>query len=129
MPDVVPQKWQASCCSASDIHLGFRVIICPKPCLQAAVYLARTDRGGGARRSRARSCHAPARRIARTTISLGHEEGVAFGLRAIRCARPASTRSTVSSSPADVLGGAFASLTCCAVERARTPYFCSFLHF
>ncbi|KAK9830927.1 hypothetical protein WJX81_006480 [Elliptochloris bilobata] len=59
--------------------------------LEAAVYLARTDRGGGGRRrSRARSCHAPARRIARTTISLGYEEGVAFGLRAIRAMEAAA---------------------------------------
>ena len=33
---------------------------------------------------KARSCHAPARRLARTTISLGPEEGILFGLRAIR---------------------------------------------
>lgn len=51
---------------------------------QAAVYTARAGKGG-ARRIKARSCHAPARRLARTTISLGPEEGILFGLRAIRC--------------------------------------------
>ena len=33
---------------------------------------------------KARSVHAPARRLARTTISLGPDEGIAFGLRAVR---------------------------------------------
>jgi len=51
---------------------------------QAAVYLARAGYRGRGARGAARGCHAPARRIARTTISLGHEEGEAFGLRAIR---------------------------------------------
>ena len=49
------------------------------------MYTARSGRGG-ARRIRARTCHAPARRLARTTISLGPEEGILFGLRAVRCA-------------------------------------------
>lgn len=52
--------------------------------IQAAVYTVRAGKGG-ARRVKARSCHAPARRLARTTISLGPEEGILFGLRAIRC--------------------------------------------
>ena len=51
--------------------------------IQAAVYTVRAGKGG-ARRVKARSCHAPARRLARTTISLGPEEGILFGLRAIR---------------------------------------------
>ena len=53
-------------------------------CVQASVYLARSGKGG-ARRVKARSVHAPARRLARTTISLGPDEGIAFGLRAVRC--------------------------------------------
>lgn len=48
---------------------------------QAAVYLARAAKGPGAR---PRQLHAPARRLARTTISLGPEEGIMFGLRSIR---------------------------------------------
>ena len=51
---------------------------------QASVYLARSGKGN-ARRVKARSVHAPARRLARTTISLGPDEGIAFGLRAVRC--------------------------------------------
>jgi len=47
------------------------------------VYLARSGKGN-ARRVKARSVHAPARRLARTTISLGPDEGIAFGLRAVR---------------------------------------------
>ena len=50
---------------------------------QAAVYLVRSSKGV-LRRLRAKSVHAPARRLARTTISLGPEEGIIFGLRAIR---------------------------------------------
>lgn len=50
---------------------------------QASVYLARSGKGN-ARRVKARSVHAPARRLARTTISLGPDEGIAFGLRAVR---------------------------------------------
>ena len=53
--------------------------------LQAAVYTARAGKGSQ-RRIKARTCHAPARRLARTTISLGPDEGILFGLRAIRCA-------------------------------------------
>ena len=52
-------------------------------CAQASVYLARSGKGN-ARRVKARSVHAPARRLARTTISLGPDEGIAFGLRAVR---------------------------------------------
>ena len=52
--------------------------------LQAAVYTARAGKGSQ-RRIKARTCHAPARRLARTTISLGPDEGILFGLRAIRC--------------------------------------------
>ena len=49
-------------------------------CMQSAVYLARSGkmRLGGA-------LHCPARRIARTCISLGPVDGIMFGLRAIRC--------------------------------------------
>lgn len=50
--------------------------------LQSAVYLARATKGGG--ETRQRQLHAPARRLARTTISLGPEEGIMFGLRSIR---------------------------------------------
>ncbi len=56
----------------------------PNSYLQASVYLARSGKGN-ARRVKARSVHAPARRLARTTISLGPDEGIAFGLRAVRC--------------------------------------------
>ena len=52
-------------------------------CLQASVYLVRSGKGN-ARRVKAHSVHAPARRLARTTISLGPDEGIAFGLRAVR---------------------------------------------
>jgi hypothetical protein len=62
------------------ICLAGTTCVLPK---QAAVYTARAGKGG-ARRVKARSCHAPARRLARTTISLGPEEGILFGLRAIR---------------------------------------------
>ena len=48
--------------------------------LQAAVYTARAGKGSQ-RRIKARTCHAPARRLARTTISLGPDEGILFGLR------------------------------------------------
>ena len=51
--------------------------------LQASVYLARSGKGNS-RRVKARSVHAPARRLARTTITLGPDEGIAFGLRAVR---------------------------------------------
>lgn len=51
--------------------------------LQAAVYTARAGKGSQ-QRIKARTCHAPARRLARTTISLGPDEGILFGLRAIR---------------------------------------------
>ncbi|KAK9805120.1 hypothetical protein WJX72_000185 [[Myrmecia] bisecta] len=51
--------------------------------LEASVYLARAGKGR-ARRVKVKSVHAPARRLARTTISLGPEEGIMFGLRAIR---------------------------------------------
>ena len=62
--------------------------------LQAAVYTARAGKGSQ-RRIKARTCHAPARRLARTTISLGPDEGILFGLRAIRCAAShPSTQST-----------------------------------
>ena len=55
--------------------------------LQASVYLARSGKARGVRASsKARNVHAPARRLARTTISLGPEEGIIFGLRAIRSA-------------------------------------------
>ena len=53
--------------------------------VQAAVYTARAGKGSH-RRIKARTCHAPARRLARTTISLGPDEGILFGLRAIRSA-------------------------------------------
>lgn len=53
--------------------------------MQSAVYLARAAKGGGGQGSRLRQLHAPARRLARTTISLGPEEGIMFGLRSIRC--------------------------------------------
>lgn len=52
--------------------------------MQSAVYLARAAKGGGGAGSRLRQLHAPARRLARTTISLGPEEGIMFGLRSIR---------------------------------------------
>ena len=51
--------------------------------MQASVYLARSGKGSS-KRVKARSVHAPARRLARTTISLGPDEGIAFGLRAVR---------------------------------------------
>ena len=60
-----------------------RVQMCVQPHAQAAVYTARAGKGSQ-RRIKARTCHAPARRLARTTISLGPEEGILFGLRAIR---------------------------------------------
>ena len=47
------------------------------------MYLARSGKGA-ARRVRAKQVHAPARRLARTIISLGQEEGINFGVRAIR---------------------------------------------
>lgn len=47
------------------------------------MYLVRSGKGN-ARRVKAHSVHAPARRLARTTISLGPDEGIAFGLRAVR---------------------------------------------
>lgn len=51
------------------------------PTLQSAVYLA-----GGKRASSGDSghLHTPARRLARTIICLGPQEGLAFGLQAIR---------------------------------------------
>jgi hypothetical protein len=52
--------------------------------MQSAVYLARASKAGGGQGSRLRRLHAPARRLARTTISLGPEEGIMFGLRSIR---------------------------------------------
>ena len=51
---------------------------------QAAVYLARSNRVP-ARRLLPRTLLSPARRLARTTISLGPEAGIIFGLRALRC--------------------------------------------
>ncbi|KAL0019458.1 hypothetical protein WJX77_004963 [Trebouxia sp. C0004] len=57
--------------------------------LEASVYLARSGKGN-ARRVKARSVHAPARRLARTTISLGPDEGIAFGLRAVRAIEAAA---------------------------------------
>lgn len=52
---------------------------------QASVYLVRTAKPLGARAgSKARNAHAPARRMARTIIGLGPEEGTIFGLRALR---------------------------------------------
>ena len=54
-------------------------------CLQASVYLVRSGKGN-VRRVKAHSVHAPARRLARTTISLGPDDGIAFGLRAVRYA-------------------------------------------
>ena len=53
--------------------------------VQASVYLARSGKGGGSKRVKAKHVHAPARRLARTIISLGQEEGITFGVRAIRC--------------------------------------------
>jgi len=50
---------------------------------QAAVYLARSNRVP-ARRLLPRTLLSPARRLARTTISLGPEAGIIFGLRALR---------------------------------------------
>ena len=47
------------------------------------MYLARSGKGA-VRRVRAKQVHAPARRLARTIISLGQEEGINFGVRAIR---------------------------------------------
>ncbi|KAK9789237.1 hypothetical protein WJX73_008930, partial [Symbiochloris irregularis] len=68
--------------------------------LEASVYLARSGKGGG-KRVKAKAVHAPARRLARTTISLGPEEGITFGLRAIRAIQAAADGST------DVVGMAF----------------------
>ena len=51
---------------------------------QASVYLARSGKGAGSKRVKAKHVHAPARRLARTIISLGQDEGVTFGVRAIR---------------------------------------------
>ena len=53
-------------------------------CLQSAVYLARSSKGGAGRKADPRALHAPARRLARTTVSLGAEDGIIFGLRALR---------------------------------------------
>ena len=61
--------------------------------LQASVYLARSGKGNS-RRVKARSVHAPARRLARTTITLGPDEGIAFGLRAVRCSIPLTAKAT-----------------------------------
>ena len=47
------------------------------------MYLARSNRVP-ARRLLPRTLLAPARRLARTTISLGPEAGIIFGLRALR---------------------------------------------
>lgn len=56
--------------------------------MQSAVYLAGGRRAfAGATSSAAgasRQLHAPARRLARTILSLGPQEGLAFGLQAIR---------------------------------------------
>ncbi|CAL5224103.1 g6734 [Coccomyxa viridis] len=68
--------------------------------LEAAVYTARAGKGSQ-RRIKARTCHAPARRLARTTISLGPDEGILFGLRAIRAVEAAAE------SASDVVGRAF----------------------
>ncbi|KAK9839098.1 hypothetical protein WJX74_009525 [Apatococcus lobatus] len=57
--------------------------------LEASVYLARSGKGG-ARSLRGKAVHAPARRVARTTIMLGPEEGVVFGVRAIRAIEAAA---------------------------------------
>eukprot|EP00891_Asterochloris_glomerata_P004843 jgi/Astpho2/4843/Aster-05779 len=57
--------------------------------LEASVYLVRSGKGN-ARRVKAHSVHAPARRLARTTISLGPDEGIAFGLRAVRAIEAAA---------------------------------------
>ena len=56
--------------------------------MQASVYLARSGKGAGSKRVKAKHVHAPARRLARTIISLGQDEGVTFGVRAIRQAPP-----------------------------------------
>lgn len=69
--------------------------------LEASVYLARSGKGGATKRVKAKAVHAPARRLARTTISLGPEEGITFGLRAIRAIQAAADGST------DVVGMAF----------------------
>ncbi|KAL3132833.1 hypothetical protein ABBQ38_006758 [Trebouxia sp. C0009 RCD-2024] len=68
--------------------------------LEASIYLARSGKGN-ARRVKARSVHAPARRLARTTISLGPDEGIAFGLRAVRAIEAAADGSS------DVIGMAY----------------------
>ena len=53
--------------------------------MQASVYLVRTAKPlGGRASSKVRNAHAPARRMARTIIGLGPEEGTIFGLRALR---------------------------------------------
>ena len=59
--------------------MNHRVV--PPPALQSAVY-----RAGGRRAfsGEARHLHAPARRLARTIIGLGPQEGLAFGLQAMR---------------------------------------------
>ncbi len=58
------------------------------PVLQSAVYLAGGRRGFAGASSGAagfsRQLHTPARRLARTILSLGPQEGMAFGLQAIR---------------------------------------------
>ena len=49
------------------------------------MYLVRTHKSLGKQSSsKVRSVHAPARRMARTIIGLGPEEGTIFGLRALR---------------------------------------------
>ena len=60
------------------------------------MYLARSGKARGVRASsKARNVHAPARRLARTTISLGPEEGIIFGLRAIRSAALCTQQASV----------------------------------
>ena len=53
--------------------------------MQASIYMVRGLRHRRNRVShKSRAIHAPARRLARTIISLGEDEGIIFGLRALR---------------------------------------------
>lgn len=81
---------------------------------QASVYLARSGKGN-ARRVKARSVHAPARRLARTTISLGPDEGIAFGLRAVRCSPLLTTTARRFQAPACLL--AYSAACVCGLRR------------
>lgn len=86
---------------------------------QASVYLARSGKGN-ARRVKARSVHAPARRLARTTISLGPDEGIAFGLRAVRYSPAPHSR------PPPSPRHAWIAVLCSQSQDSRSPSFSAF---